>query len=96
MESSRQVFAAHFAESMKREAEEFLKDVMDAVNQAPDGKWIEGSEEQVRERFAKFRTQVYERALQARIDAAEAAFSPSPIDPDRCCHGAGDLPAKAK
>jgi hypothetical protein len=77
MEASGKVFAPHFAESMKLDAEQLLRDVMEAVNQASDGNWIEGSEEQVRERFAKFRTHVFERALQARIDAAEAAFSPS-------------------
>ncbi len=73
---------------MKLEAEEFLKDVMEAVNQAPDGEWIEGSEEQVRERFARFRTQVFEKALQARIDAAEAAFSPSGDNTNRSGHTA--------
>jgi hypothetical protein len=96
MEGSRKVFAPHFAESMKLEAEQFLNDVMEAVNQAPDGNWIEGSEEQVRERFAKFRTEVFERALQARIDAAEAAFSPSAVDTGRCRHAAGDQQAEAK
>ena len=96
MEASHKVFAPHFAESMKLEAEQLLKDVMEAVNQAPDGNWIEGSEEQVRERFTKFRTQVFERALQARVDAAEAAFSPSAIDTGRSRHAAGDQQAEAK
>ena len=96
MDGSRKVFAPHFAESMKLEAEQLLKDVMEAVNQAPDGNWIEGSEEQVRGRFAKFRTQVFERALQARIDAAEAAFSPSAIDTGRSRHAAGDQQTEAK
>ena len=89
MEASGKVFARQFAESMKLEAEQFLKDVMEAVNQAADGEWIEGSEEQVRERVARFRTQVFERALQARIDAAEAAFSPSRDNTGRSVHEAG-------
>lgn len=96
MDTSRKVFGAQFAESMKREAEEFLKDVMDAVNQAPDGAWIEGSEEQVRERFAKFRTEVFERALQARIDVAEATFSPSADNGEGSGHAAGSSEAEAK
>jgi hypothetical protein len=96
MEASGKVFAPHFAESMKLEAEQLLKDVMEAVNQAPDGSWIEGSEEQVRDRFAKFRTQVFERALQARIDAAEAAFSPSAVDGVPPHHETGDQQAETK
>lgn len=86
--SSNKVFAPAFAESMKLEAEQLLKDVMEAVNHAPDGEWIEASEEQVRERFARFRTQVFEQALQARINAAEAAFSPSADDTGRSRHTA--------
>ena len=96
MEASGKVFAPHFADSMKLEAEQLLKDVMEAVNQAPDGSWIEGSEEQVRDRFAKFRTEVFERALQARIDAAEAAFSPSAVDGVQPRHATGDQQAETK
>jgi hypothetical protein len=77
MEASPKVFAPKFAESMRQETEQFLQDVMEAVNRAPDGEWISGSEEQVRDRFGEFRKRVYEAALQARIDAAEAAFPPS-------------------
>ena len=76
MESPPRVFEPQFAESMKREAEQLLKDVMKAVNDAPDGDWIEGSEEQVRDRLAVFRQRVFEAALQARIDAAPSRFSP--------------------
>ena len=94
MEGSAQKFAPQFAESMKLDAEQLLKDVMEAVNQAPDGDWIGGSEEQVRERFAKFRTQVFEAALQARIDAAEAAFPPSADNARRSCHAAGRFQAE--
>ena len=91
MEGSPKVFAPRFAESMKQESEQVLKDVMEAVNQAPDGNWIGGSEEQIRERFAEFRTRVFEAAIQARIDAAEAAFSPSAVNTDRPRHPtAGD------
>ena len=77
MESSPRVFEPQFADAMKLEAEQLLKDVMKAVNDAPDGDWIQGSEEQVRDRLAAFRERVFEAALQARIDAAEAAFPPS-------------------
>jgi hypothetical protein len=66
-----------FADSMKQEMEQYLKDVMDAVNNAVDGEWISGSEEQVRDIAAEMRQRIFERAVQKRVDAAEAAFPPS-------------------
>ena len=66
-----------FVESMKGEVEEYLKEVMETVNQAPDGAWIAGSEERVRDLSAEMRRRVFERAVQQRVDAAEAAFPPS-------------------
>jgi hypothetical protein len=77
METSPRVPPQQFAESMKQEFEEFAKQVMDAVNAAPDGQWIAGSEEQVRNLCAEMRQKVFERAMQKRVDAAEAAFPPS-------------------
>lgn len=86
MAASPKVFAPGFAESMKQEAEQLLLDVVEAVNQAPDGRWIDGSEEQVRNRMAEFRKRVFEAALQARVDAAEAASPPSADGRDRSRH----------
>ena len=63
--------------ALKTESEAYARAVMEALNEAPDGAWIEGSEEQVRNLSAEFRRRVFERAVQMRIDAAEAAFSPS-------------------
>jgi hypothetical protein len=77
MDASPRVSPQQFAESMKQEFEEFAKEVMDAVNDAPDGQWIAGSEEQVRDLCAEMRRTVFERAVQKRVDAAEAAFPPS-------------------
>ena len=77
METSPRVSPQQFAESMKQEFEEFAKEVMEAVNDAPDGQWIADSEERVRELSAEMRRKVFERALQERVDAAEAAFPPS-------------------
>ena len=57
--------------------EQYLKQVMEAVNQASDGEWIAGSEEQVRDIAAAMRQRIFEQAVQKRIDAAEAAFPPS-------------------
>jgi hypothetical protein len=83
METSPRVSPQQFADSMKQEFEEFAKQVMDAVNDAPDGKWIADSEEQVRDLCAKMRQRVFEKALQKRVDAAEAAFPPSAPSNDR-------------
>jgi hypothetical protein len=77
MEKSPRVSPEQFADSMKQEFEEFAKQVMDAVNDAPDGQWIAGSEEQVHELCARMRQKVFERAVQKRVEAAEAAFPPS-------------------
>ena len=77
METSPRVSPQQFAESMKQEFEEFAKEVMEAVNDAPDGQWIADSEERVRDLSAEMRRKVFQRALQERVDAAEAAFPPS-------------------
>ena len=96
MEGAPKVFPPKFAESMQQAAEDMLQDVMQAVNDASDGDWISGSEEQVRDRFAVFREQMYQAALQARIDAAEAAFSPSGDGADRSRDAAAGDEAKTE
>jgi hypothetical protein len=75
--TARQVSPDKFVESMQQEMQQYPQSVMKAVNNAPDGDWIGGSEEQVRDLSADFRRQVFEKAVQLKIDAAEAAFSPS-------------------
>jgi hypothetical protein len=70
-------------ESMKEEVEQYVKEVMETVNQAPDGEWIAGSEERVRNLSAEMRRRIFERAVQQRVDAAEAAFPPSAPSNDR-------------
>ena len=57
--------------------EAMLGQVADAINEAPPGQIIAGSEEQVRDLFADLRQQAFETGLQMRVDAAEAAFPPS-------------------
>ena len=63
--------------AMRERMEEALGQVADAVNDAEPGNIINGSEEKVRDVFAKLRQQAYEQAVQLRVDAAEAAFPPS-------------------
>jgi hypothetical protein len=74
---TRRVPPQEFADSMKQEMEQYLKEVMEAVNSAADGEWIAGSEERVRDLSAEMRRRVFEAAVQKRVDAAEAAFPPS-------------------
>ena len=72
-----------YVEAMRATVEDLLGRVADAVNEAPPGRVIADSEEQVRDLFADFRQQAYEMAVQMRVDAAEAAFPPSGGPPDR-------------
>lgn len=66
-----------FVTAMRQQMETMLAQVADAVNQAPDGHIIAGSEEKVRDLFGELRQQAFEMGLQMRINAAEAAFPPS-------------------
>ena len=68
---------------MRDKMEAMLGQVADAINEAPDGYIIAASEEKVRDLFADARQQAFEVGLQMRIDAAEAAFSPSEASQDR-------------
>lgn len=82
-----QVASDKFVESLQQEIQQYLQSVMKAVNNAPDGDWIGGSEEQVRDLSADFRRQVFEKAVQLKVDAAEAAFPPSAQPDDRQASG---------
>jgi len=84
MQNTPQVSPREFVESFREETESFLASVMEAVNHAADGEWIVGSEERVRDLWAEFRQQVFQAAVQKRIDAAEAASSLSAGKRDRC------------
>jgi hypothetical protein len=83
MSQSPQVPPEEFVESMKDELEQYAREVMEAVNRAADGEWIAGSEERVRDLSAEMRQRIFERAMQRRVDAAEAAFPPSASSDDR-------------
>lgn len=68
---------AKLLEELIAEAERTVNEVADAVDDAPCGRVIRDSEEKARDVLDRFRQIVYERTLQAKIDAAEAAFPPS-------------------
>jgi hypothetical protein len=63
---------------MRADFEKTLGEVADAVNAAPDGHLIDGSEEQVRDLLGEFRRRAMETAVQMRVEATEASpdFSP--------------------
>ena len=64
-------------EQLMAEFNRVVEEVADAVDDAPAGRVIRDSEEPARDSLDRFRQVVYERALQAKVDAAEAAFPPS-------------------
>ena len=82
-----QVAPEKLVAAMQHELQQYLQSVMQSVNEAPDGQWLSGSEEQVRDLSAAFRRQVFEKAVQMRLDAAEAAFPPSAQPGDRQAAG---------
>ena len=83
MESTPKMSRDEFISQMRTKMEEALGRVADAINEAPPGQIISGSEEKVRDLFADLRQQAYQTGLQMRLNAAEAAFPPS----ERSGHG---------
>ena len=62
---------------VREQMEDAVRKIMEAVNAAPAGELIAGSEEAVRDITGELRRQLFEAAIPQRIDAAEAAFPPS-------------------
>lgn len=73
-----------FVRRMQEECRRTMEQVADAVNAAPTGNVISGSEMPVRDLMAEFRRKAFETAVQMRIDSTESSFSPS-----RGCDGQG-------
>lgn len=65
-----------YLQQMRERMELALRRVAQAVNDAPDGAWINDSEWQVFHEFNDLRRDAFEQALQMRADAASSAFSP--------------------
>ena len=83
MESTPKMSRDEYILQMRQEMEALLGKVADAINEAPAGHVISGSEEKVRDLFAELRQRAYEKGLQMRVNAAEAAFPPSGGPTDR-------------
>jgi hypothetical protein len=76
MERQSEASVRAYVEAMRGSFEAAMTQVMESVNQASAGQVIDASEEQVRDVLGAFRAKAYQTALQMRVNAAEAAFSP--------------------
>ena len=63
--------------------EETMAEVMAAVNAAPAGNVIRGSELRVKQLMDDFKRKTFEAAAQLAADSQESAFSPSDGSSDR-------------
>lgn len=70
------------------QVEEFAEKLADRMNQAQPGRLIADTEEEVRKLIHEFGQAAYQAALQQKVDAADAAFSPSGGSADGRGHGA--------
>ena len=66
-----------FVLQMQAECRRIMEEVMTAVNNAPTGNVISGSEMQVRDLMGELRRTAFQKAVQMRIDSTESSFSPS-------------------
>jgi hypothetical protein len=69
--------AEALAVQMQAHFKQVMKEVAHAVNAAPTGNLISGSEMQVRDLMAEFRRRTFQTAVQMRIDSTQPSFSPS-------------------
>jgi hypothetical protein len=67
-----------YVSRMQTECRRIMEQIAEAVNNAPTGNVISGSEMQVRDLMAELRQKAFEAAVQMRIDSTESNFSPSP------------------
>jgi hypothetical protein len=93
MDGSTKFSPQQLIESLRLEFEQALSRVADAVNAAPDGRVISGSEHQVKDLMDDLRARVFQRALQLKADSVESAFSPGgpgvgPADAEQGAFGA--------
>jgi len=109
MDGQVRLSADQLRESLRAEFDQALEGVAAAVNNAPHGRIISGSEWQVKELMDNFRSKVMQRALQMKTDSVESVFSPDrpgqahdqqgafePLDTDGLRKGRIDPPPLAK
>jgi hypothetical protein len=62
---------------LKEDFDACISDVVRSIDTAAVGSIIDDSEEAVRAAAGRFRQKIFEKALQMKMDAADAAFPPS-------------------
>jgi len=77
MESLKTMDKVEYVARMQEECRRIMGQIADAVNAAPTGNVISGSEMQVRDLMEELRQKAFELSVQMRIDSTESTFSPS-------------------
>lgn len=77
MDGTTSVEAGRLKAELQVELDRCLERVVGCVNAATPGRLLADSEEIARDALHEFSQMAYQKAVQRRIDAAEAAFSPS-------------------
>jgi len=77
MEGLKTMDKSEYVARMQAECRRIMEQIADAVNAAPTGRVISGSEMQVRDLMEKLRQKSFELAVQMRVDSHESTFSPS-------------------
>jgi hypothetical protein len=77
MESLKTMDKAEYVARMQEQCRGIMGRIADAVNAAPTGNLISGSEMQVRDLMEELRQKAFELSVQMRIDSTESTFSPS-------------------
>ena len=72
-----EIEAKRLEQLLKQDVKECIAEVTEAINSARTGAIIDDSEELVRIATAKLRQKIFQKALQMKTDAAQAAFPPS-------------------
>ena len=70
-------------ELLKKDFDDCIAEVVEAIDTAKAGSIIDDSEEPVRIATCKLRQKIFEKALQMKMDAAQAAFSPSGLNKNK-------------
>jgi hypothetical protein len=84
MERLAKIEKAELIRRMRAKFEESMAQVTEAVNDAPTGHLIDGSEERCRDVLGEFRRVAYETAVQLRIEATDTSPDFSPGEPRAC------------
>ncbi len=85
---------AEYVARMQGECRRIMERIADAVNAAPTGNVISGSEMQVRDLMEELRHKAFELSVQMRVDSTESTFSPSERRGGECLGEQGAIEAQ--